>query len=45
LKYAFQHNIDWAFWELRKKIGNKKMNYWLKKMHYGNGAIPLNWIP
>jgi len=40
LQFGFQHNIDWLFWELRKKIGAKKMKDWLSKLRYGNLATP-----
>ena len=42
LAYAFQHNIDLAFWTLRKKIGKDRMNYWLGKLHYGNSVLPAS---
>ncbi len=35
LTMAFRRNIDWFFWELRKKIGTK-MHQWLSKMEYGD---------
>src|ERR1700741_148124 len=38
LDVAFRRNIDWFFWELRKKIGSK-MRHWLDTLHYGNYPI------
>jgi beta-lactamase class D len=40
LAYAFQHNIDRFFWELRNKIGAEKMKAWLKNLNYGTGTLP-----
>jgi beta-lactamase class D len=40
LQFAFQHNIDRAFWTLRKEIGKDRMNYWLQKLKYGNLVLP-----
>ena len=39
LKTAFKNNIDWYFWRLRLREG-ERTKYWLKKFDYGTGNMP-----
>jgi beta-lactamase class D len=36
LEYAFKHNVDSCFINLSLLIGQKKIQYWLDKINYGN---------
>ena len=36
LEYAFRHNVDSCFINLSRVIGQKKIQYWVNKINYGN---------
>ena len=48
LRMAFQNSNIWYYQELARRVGGEKMNYWLKKSHYGNtdttGGIDHFWL-
>ena len=39
LKTAFQYSVVWAYQELARDIGEKRMKYWIDKVGYGNSDI------
>lgn len=48
LKTAFKNSTVWYYRELARRVGNKKMKYWLDKSKYGNmdisGGVDLFWL-
>lgn len=48
LKTAFQNSTVWYYQELARRVGGKKMKYWLDKVKYGNadttGGIDKFWL-
>jgi beta-lactamase class D len=40
LEFAFQRNIDWVFFNLRKQIGAERLQKWLNRLQFGNIIIP-----
>ncbi len=48
LKSAFQNSTVWYYQELARRVGGKKMKYWLDTLHYGNadtsGGIDMLWL-
>ncbi|WP_316744079.1 class D beta-lactamase [Pedobacter antarcticus] len=39
MKNAFKNSTVWFYQELAKRVGEKRMQYWLKKAAYGNADI------
>ncbi len=48
LKSAFKNSTVWYYQELARRVGRKKMDYWLRKANYGNadtsGGIDKFWL-
>lgn len=48
LKSAFENSTVWYYQELARRVGPKRMNYWLRKANYGNadtsGGIDQFWL-
>lgn len=48
LKSAFKNSTVWYYRELARRVGGKRMNYWLKKSKYGNadtsGGLDIFWL-
>lgn len=48
LKTAFKNSTVWYYQELARRVGGKKMKYWLDTCHYGNadttGGIDHFWL-
>ncbi|PKQ61453.1 hypothetical protein BZG02_15990 [Labilibaculum filiforme] len=48
LKSALKYSAVWVYQELARKIGEEKMNYWVKACNYGNrninGGIDIFWL-
>lgn len=48
LKTAFRNSTVWYFQELARRVGGKRMKYWLNKANYGNtdisGGIDQFWL-
>lgn len=48
LKTAFQNSTVWYYQQLARKVGGKRMKYWLTKLQYGNadtsGGIDRFWL-
>ncbi len=48
MKEAFRNSTVWYYQELARRIGGRRMNYWLHKINYGNadtsGGIDRFWL-
>ena len=48
LKMAFQNSTVWYYQELARRVGQKQMDFWIKKADYGNhstkGGIDKFWL-
>ncbi len=48
LKRAFKYSAFWYYQELARRVGGKRMKYWLDTTHYGNtdtsGGIDKFWL-
>lgn len=48
LKSAFQNSVVWYYQEVARRVGEKRMNYWLRRARYGNmdtsGGVDLFWL-